>query len=111
MEKDSVYSLTREQLTLSKWRVKMEIAKKQIYLLKDLEFISGLSVYTIKYYLKIGLIKEIGKTPKSNFRYFDNSTLDTLKYIRKMRLKGYSLSAIKNELSKISDDSVFDPRD
>ena len=33
---------------------------KNIYLLKDIAGISGHSVYTIKYYLKLGIIEEIG---------------------------------------------------
>ncbi len=75
------------------------MSTNQIYLIKDLAYLSGLSVYTIKYYLKLGLIREIGKTPRSNFRYFDNSTLNNLKTIRDLRIHGHSLAAIKEELN------------
>lgn len=73
---------------------------RQIYLIKDLSFLTGLSIHTIKYYLKLGLLKETGRTPKSNFRYFDNLTLKTLNFIREERIKGNSLNSIKAELSK-----------
>ena len=73
---------------------------RQIYLIKDLSVLTGLSIHTIKYYLKLGLLKETGRTPKSNFRYFDNLTLKTLSFIREERIKGNSLNSIKTELSK-----------
>jgi len=71
---------------------------KNIYLIKDLARRSGHSIHTVKYYLKIGLLKEIGRSPETNFRYFDDSTLAALQYIRALRLKGKSISQIKKEL-------------
>jgi DNA-binding transcriptional MerR regulator len=70
-----------------------------IYLLKDVAKISGQSVYTLKYYLKLGLIKEIGRSPDTNFRFFDDSTVDALAKIREMKLKNISLKEIKNLLT------------
>lgn len=69
------------------------------YLIKDLARKSGYSVYTIKFYLKLGLIKEIGRTPETNFRYFDDTSLERLKRIRKLRLEKKSLSQIREILS------------
>ncbi len=69
-----------------------------IYLIKDLARYTGYSVYTIKYYIKIGLIKEVGRSPETGFRYFDNSVVDRLKRIRSMRREGKSIREIKNEL-------------
>ena len=72
---------------------------KNIYLMKDLARKSGHSIYTIKFYLKLGLLKEIGRSPETNFRYFDDSTLEKLKKIRSLKVKGVSLKEIKkNEL-------------
>ncbi|MBM3251573.1 MAG: MerR family transcriptional regulator [Candidatus Omnitrophica bacterium] len=71
---------------------------KNIYLIKDLARLSGHSIYTVKYYLKIGLLKEIGRSPETNFRYFDDATLSALQHIRQMRLKGKSLSQIGKQL-------------
>lgn len=69
-----------------------------VYLLKDVAKISGQSVYTLKYYLKLGLIKEIGRSLGTNFRFFDDSTVDVLAKIREMRLRNISLKEIKNSL-------------
>ncbi len=71
---------------------------KDIYLIKDLSHLSGLSIYTIKYYLKLGLIKETGRSPETNFRYFDNSTLETLRKIISYRKENISLSKIEDLL-------------
>ena len=70
-----------------------------IYLIKDISRLSDLSVYTIKYYLKLGLIKEIGRSPDTNFRFFDDSTIETLKKIRELQIKNVSLKEIKNILT------------
>lgn len=66
-----------------------------MYLLKDLAAISGYSIHTIKYYLKIGLIKETGRSPQTNFRYFDDSTVERLKKIRALRRQKKSISEIR----------------
>jgi len=69
-----------------------------IYLIKDLARATGYSLHTIKYYLKIDLIKEISKSPETHFRYFNDSTIEKLKKIRSLRKEGKSIQAIKNEL-------------
>jgi DNA-binding transcriptional MerR regulator len=68
---------------------------KTIYLLKDLAVKTGLSIYTIKYYLKLGLIREIGRSPDTNFRYFDDSTVRRLKAIREFRRERMPIEDIK----------------
>ncbi len=73
---------------------------KNIYLIKDLARISGFSIYTIKYYLKLGLIKEIGRSPETGFRYFDETTLETLKKIHSLRKEHRSLAEIKEEITR-----------
>lgn len=72
---------------------------RNIYLLKDVAKISGHSVYTLKYYLNIGIIKEIGRSPGTNFRFFDDSTIKALLKIREMRIKNISLKEIKDLLT------------
>jgi len=71
---------------------------RNIYLLKDLARLSGYSIHTLKFYLKVGLIKEIGRSPETNFRYFDDSTVDKLKEIRNLRKDGCSIKDIRDEL-------------
>ena len=65
-----------------------------IYLIKDLSQLTGLSVYTVKYYLKLGLIKETGRSYGTNFRYFDDITISQLKNIRGLRKDGRSIKEI-----------------
>lgn len=69
-----------------------------IYLIKDLARLTGYSIYTIKYYLKIGLLKEVNRSPETRYRYFDNSTIETLNKIHILRRQGKSLKQIKEEL-------------
>jgi DNA-binding transcriptional MerR regulator len=74
------------------------MAYNNFYLIKDLARKSGYSIYTIKFYLKLGLIKETGRTPETNFRYFDDTTLENLKKIRELRLEKKSLRQIKEQV-------------
>ena len=67
----------------------------QIYLIKDLARLTGYSIHTIKFYLKIGLIKETGRFPETNFRYFTKSTQNRLNKIRELRREGKPLKEIK----------------
>ena len=69
-----------------------------VYLLKDLAQFSGLSIDTVKYYLKIGMIKEVERSPTTNFRYFDESTVEKLRKIREMRKSNIPLTRIKEAL-------------
>lgn len=71
---------------------------RNIYLLKDLAVSTGYSTYTLKYYLGIGLLEEMGRSPVTNFRYFDEHAIDRLKEIRSMRGCGLSLKQIKQKL-------------
>ena len=66
----------------------------QLYVLKDIARISGLSIHTVKFYLKIGLIREVGRSPETRIRYFDDSTVDRLGKIRQWRKLGRGLSDI-----------------
>lgn len=67
---------------------------KTIYLVKDLARATGFSVYTIKFYLKLGLIKEFGRGPDTRYRYFDDRAVKDLRRIRDLRRQGLSLKEI-----------------
>jgi DNA-binding transcriptional MerR regulator len=69
---------------------------KNIYLLKDLARISGLSTHTVKFYLRIGLLKEFGRSPETNFRYFDDGSLRTIKRIKMLQEQDKTLREIKD---------------
>ncbi len=66
-----------------------------VYLIKDLSRLSGHSVHTLKFYLKLGLIQEVGRSPETRFRYFDDSNLERLSRIRTLRKEKKSLKAIR----------------
>jgi len=71
---------------------------EKVYLIKDLARMSGQTVYTLKYYLNIGLIKEVGRSPETNFRYFDDTTIERLRKIREFRRENKSIAEIKEIL-------------
>ena len=70
-----------------------------LYLMKDLSRISGHSIYTLKFYLKRGLIQEIGRSPETRFRYFDDTTVERLARIRSLRKQDKSLEEIQQLLA------------
>ena len=69
-----------------------------IYLIKDLAKLSGHTIHTVKYYLNIGLIEEVGRSPETNYRYFDNKILERLNKIREFRRQKKSINEIKEIL-------------
>ena len=69
-----------------------------LYLMKDLSRISGHSIYTLKFYLKRGLIQEVGRSPETRFRYFDDTTVERLAQIRAWRKQRKSLQDIQGLL-------------
>ena len=73
---------------------------KSFYLVKDLARAAGLSIHTVKFYLKIGLLEEVGRSPETNFRYFDETTLKTLETILALRREGKSLREIQTVIGK-----------
>ena len=67
---------------------------KNVYLIKDLAQITGVSVDSIKYYYKMGLLREQGRSPGTNFRYFNDLAVQTLRKIRSLRAEGRTLKEI-----------------
>lgn len=61
--------------------------------------LSGYSTHALKFYLRLGLLKEIGRSPSTNFRYFDDSSYERLKIIRGLQKKNYSLKEIQDVLN------------
>ena len=67
---------------------------QNIYLIGDLARKTGLSNDTLNYYLRIGLIKEIGRSERNNYRYFNDDTVDELNRIIDLRLKRVPIKEI-----------------
>ena len=65
-----------------------------IYLLKDLAAKSGFSTHTLKFYLRLGLLKEIGRSPQTNFRYFNDDSYERLMEIRRLQKEKMTLKEI-----------------
>ena len=74
-----------------------------LYLLKDLSRLSGHSIHTIKFYLKVGLIQEAGRSPQTRFRYFNDATVSRLTRIRAWRRQRKSLAEIQQLLTASAD--------
>jgi DNA-binding transcriptional MerR regulator len=70
---------------------------QKIYMISDLASVTGLSRYTLNFYLKLGLINESGRT-ESNYRFFDQAVVDQLHHIIRLRQAGCTLKQIKDLL-------------
>lgn len=73
---------------------------KGFYLVKDLARAAGLSIHTVKYYLKLGLLRETGRSPETNFRYFDDAVLERLREICRLRREGKSIREIQAQIGR-----------
>jgi DNA-binding transcriptional MerR regulator len=73
---------------------------QNIYLIKDLSKLSGYSTHAIKFYLRMGLLKEIGRSPVTNFRYFDDTSYERLKQIRELQKQDMTLKQILSSLQQ-----------
>ena len=67
---------------------------QKIFMISDLASATGLSRYTLNFYLKLGLIEESGRT-ESNYRFFDQTVVDRLHRIICLRNEGLTLQQIK----------------
>ncbi len=76
------------------------VQRQAFYLIKDVARITGLSVHTVKYYLRIGLLRETGRSPETNFRYFNDTSLTTLNKICSFRREGKTIREIQLLLKK-----------
>ena len=63
-------------------------------MISDLAATTGLSRYTLNFYIKLGLVEESGRT-ESNYRFFDQAVVDRLHRIITLRQEGYTLQQIK----------------
>lgn len=82
----------------SRYTLPVIMPMKTIYLVKDLARASGHSVYTVEYYLKIGLLKEFGRGPDTRYRYFNDAAVRRLGRIRRLRKQGKSIKEISRAL-------------
>ncbi len=67
---------------------------KDVLLIGDLASRTGLSIHTINYYLKLGLVEATGRAERSGFRIFGESTLRDLQRIIELRSNDVSIREI-----------------
>ena len=65
-------------------------------MVKDLARTTGHSVNTVKFYIRERLVQEFARSPYTNFRYFDEKSIDRLMKIRDLRRSGTPLKVIKS---------------
>ena len=65
-----------------------------IYLMGDLARMTSLSIDTLNYYIRIGLLDEIGRSVRNNYRFFDDSSVEFLEKIKKLRLEKISIKEL-----------------
>jgi MerR family copper efflux transcriptional regulator len=68
-------------------------------MISDLASVTGFSRHTLNFYLKIGLIQESGRT-ESNYRFFDQTVVDRLNCIIRLRQERHTLNEIKGLLER-----------
>lgn len=71
-----------------------------VMMISDLARATGLSIDTLNYYLRIGLLVETGRFSRNGYRYFDGIALDRLKRIMDWRSEGRSIREIKWRLER-----------
>ncbi len=59
---------------------------------------SGVSVKMIRHYEAIGLLKRVART-QSNYRFYAEADLHTLRFIKRARMLGFSIDDIRELLS------------
>ena len=80
----------------------------KLYRIGELARLTNLSPRTIDYYTKRGLIEPITRS-NSNYRYYNDETIERLKRIEEMKKNKYTLSEIKSSfdlLKKVSRDEL-----
>jgi len=66
----------------------------KIYMIGDLARHTKFSIDTLNYYLRIGLIEEVGRSERNRYRYFDESTVKKLLKIQELRLQKVPIKEI-----------------
>lgn len=72
--------------------------ERPVYLISDLAALTGLSHYTIEFYIKQGLITDIRRTSHSRYRLFGQRALEELRRVIELRRKKVPLKVIKEQM-------------
>ena len=77
--------------------------KTEAFRIGDLARDTGTKVVTIRYYEKIGLLQNSGRS-EGNYRIYGAAELNRLRFIRRCRALGFSLDQIR-ELADLAEDT------
>jgi len=69
-------------------------------MVKDLARATGHSVYTVEHYVRVGLMKEVARSPYTQYRFFDPASVSRLNRIRRLRKQGKRLDEIRSIIGK-----------
>ncbi len=67
---------------------------EKIYLIGDLARLTDFSIDTLNYYLRIGLVEEVSRSERNNYRYFNENTVKQLEKIKVLRLQKVAIKEI-----------------
>ena len=70
----------------------------EIYMIGDLARLTGVSLHTINYYLRIGLLREKSRSQHNGYRYFDADSVRRLNLIKRWRLEHLPIRQIRQRL-------------
>ena len=82
-----------------------------MYRIGELSQQTGLSVKTLRYYDEIDLLKPCMIDTWTNYRYYDDNSLEFLKKILYLKKIGFSLEEIKNNINNIDVDILNSKRE
>ncbi len=73
---------------------------RDVMMISDLARATGLSIDTLNFYLRVGLLEETGRFSRNGYRYFDEIALDRLRKIVRWRSEGQSIKEIRWKLER-----------
>ncbi len=67
---------------------------RPVYLIGDLASRTGLSIHTLNYYIRLGLISEVTRADRSGYRLFDEGTIEALQRVIDLRRRQVPIKEI-----------------
>ncbi len=81
--------------------------KTDVYTIQQVAEATGLSVHTLRYYERIGLIHSIGRAENTHRRYSDDD-IGWIQFLNKLRATGMSIQEMQRyaELQRLGDETL-----
>ena len=68
--------------------------RARIYMMGDVARETGLSIDTLNYYLRIGLLEAVDRSDRNGYRYFDDTSITFLERVKVLRLEKVPIKEI-----------------